>query len=196
MGQDILGLYMEDKIRNFFNTNEFNKIQYEATSMDLFETPEGKVVTVRSSDNDTEIGDVDIVLKDGEKVILGEVKSYGQTKQNNLEKIIRRLEAYHKLKDCYPAEFWWFVQSVDISIGDRIKESNPHYNPVKWYEKRGHNKVRILSHFKEELGKKYSKINFKAFVIELPLVKGDLKVNYSELLKKQLKENDIISINL
>jgi putative CRISPR-associated protein (TIGR02619 family) len=197
IGQDILGLYMEEKLRNFFNTNTFQGVQYKATSMDLFKSTDGKIITTERKDKrDVEIGDVDVVLEAEQQIIFCEVKSYGQTEKSNLEKITKRVDAYKGLKSVYPNQFWWFVQSVNIPVSKKIREANPYYNPPKWFESQNHSKVKVLEYYRDELKKTHSSIVFKAFVVELPLIKGDLKVNYMQLLKSKFQENDIIEIKI
>ena len=143
-----------------------------------------------------EIGDIDLILTSSCETILCEVKSYGQTNQENGEKIIKRIKTYQKLNDSLPNKFIFFVQSIDLSSAQKIKEQNPRYNPHKWYEKKDANKLKILSSYASIVKNNFPTVEFEAYLIEIPLIKGDLRINYTELLKRKLKEEDFIPLTI
>lgn len=196
LGPGILGLYIESKLFEYFNSNLFQGSRLTPSRLSLFSKKNGDVVSDRQSNADMEIGDIDLVLTSEEKdVFLCEVKSYGQTKSNGGEKIIKRIEAYKKYYDSYPSRFSYFIYSVDLSSYQSILESNKYFTPKKWFENPQNEKLKILSDFKGILAKEFVNIPIDFYCIEIMLTKGKLKINYSSLLKVGFIEDDIQPLN-
>ncbi len=201
----VLGHYFELKLYQFFNDKVY--LKYNSYSFLNYNSPEkkdyGLYYKIDESYNHhfvkgnqsgyKELGDYDLLLKDiNGKPIITEVKGYFTTindyyKKINTEddyyfKIKARIEGYQFLNQKLPEIFLYIVHKPYIE--DTIKQMND--DDFK----------NTISYFAKLVAQDYQgKVKFKCIGYHLPLRTKYLKIDYTTLLSKELKESNWENIN-
>lgn len=185
---NILGLFVEYKLFEFFSTTEYQNIKYEPRKVLIYKNPDGTLTSERNEDNQNNgYCEIDLFLKKPDDTFLiGEVKSYNLVRDgigNELEEKARKYEEF--IPGNQPSELWLIIVSpcLKSSVGE-------------WYDNPKDIKYKVLQRLRYKYGNKFRAFSYQFDLSSNKLAKGIAAVNTKTLLQKSIDPKELVEIDL
>lgn len=185
-GNNILGLFVEYKLHEFFYQNELNETKYSPAKMAIYKNPDGSLTDQVTEYNKRDrICEIDILLtKPDGKVVIGEVKAYNQVGENVFTDLDKKANIFQKFDpDRTIDELWLIVVSANLktSLGE-------------WYSNKNNPKLKMIQNWKDQNDKNVKAFSYQFDMSTDKFSRGIAAINTKRFLQEPIKHIELIEL--
>lgn len=185
---NILGLLVEYKLFEFFNTSKYKDFKYQPEKKTIFKNPDGTLTDQKNEENKGNgYCEIDLLLKKtDETFVIVEIKAYNQTGDKTIEDLEEKERRYKEFKpDNQVGQLWLIVVSASLktSLGE-------------WYQTPKDPKLNVLKRGREKFGSRFRAFSYQFDLSSGKLSRGIAAVNTASLLRNAIQENELIEVKI